>query len=265
MNTSMKVALAAGAILLSSAGMAQKQEKKIVKSEPGVYRLTDLPDGESPSEKGALADLREIYTQAYDTNDTVDLVSYAYGQGLATNLVLQGFSELDLAALNLGIIDVLRNHELRMTDVESQQILNSYIQKLMEEKSARAKAAGEAFLAENAKKEGVMTTESGLQYKVLKEGTGLKPNATSKVTVHYHGTLTDGTVFDSSVDRGQPASFGLNQVIKGWTEGLQLMATGSKYTFYIPGDLGYGPRGAGGGKIGPNEVLIFDVELISID
>lgn len=265
MNTTIRMAAVCAAILLSTTSMAQKKEKKMVKADPGVYSVKALPEAEKPAEKGALHDLREIYAGTYNAEDTVSMVSYAYGQGLATNLQLQGFTEIDLAALSLGIIDVLQNYDQKMTEEESQQVLNTYIQKLMEEKAKMAIAEGQAFLAENAKKEGVMTTESGLQYKVLQEGSGVKPNATSNVTVHYHGTLKDGTVFDSSVERGQPASFGLNQVIKGWTEGLQLMPTGAKYVFYIPSDLGYGPRGAGGGKIGPNEVLVFEVELISIN
>ncbi len=126
------------------------------------------------------------------------------------------------------------------------------------------KKKGEEFLAENGKKDGVITTESGLQYEVIKEGKGDKPVPGDKVKVHYHGTLLDGTVFDSSVDRGQPATFGVTQVIKGWVEGLQLMTVGSKYKFYIPADLAYGMRGSGP-KIGPMETLVFEVELLGIE
>ena len=133
-----------------------------------------------------------------------------------------------------------------------------------DEESKAARAGGEAFLAENKSKPGVMTTASGLQYEVMKQGSGPNPIATDKVTVHYHGTLTDGTVFDSSVDRGQPATFGLNQVIKGWTEGVQLMNTGSKFRFFIPQDLAYGERGSPP-TIAPYSTLIFEVELLSID
>ena len=265
MNTSLTlIASVAGMLLLSSAAYAQKAEKKVAAKDAAVYRVKLLSESEKAKDKGGLNDLRSIYEDRYNAEDTVSMVSYAYGQGLATNLKLQGFSEVDLAALSLGIIDVMQNHEAKMTETEGQQMLNTYIQQLMEAKAEMAKAEGEAFLAENGKKEGVVTTESGLQYKVLNEGEGDKPSPTSKVTVHYHGTLKDGTVFDSSVERGQPATFGLNQVIPGWTEGLQLMSPGAKYVFYIPSDLGYGPRGAGGGKIGPNEVLVFEVELISM-
>ena len=139
-----------------------------------------------------------------------------------------------------------------------------YIQKTMDNiKYGTVKEEGEKFLAENALKEGIQVTESGLQYEVLKMGRGKKPAATDRVKVHYHGTLIDGTVFDSSVERGEPTSFGLNQVIAGWTEGLQLMPVGSKFRFYIPQELGYGSRNAG--SIPPYSTLIFEVELLGIE
>jgi FKBP-type peptidyl-prolyl cis-trans isomerase len=141
--------------------------------------------------------------------------------------------------------------------------LTSHMEKEFTAKGDAAKAKGEAYLAENAKKEGVQITESGLQYTVITPADGAKPTETDQVTVHYRGTLIDGTEFDSSYTRGEPATFGLNQVIPGWTEGLQLMTVGSKYQFVIPQNLGYGDRGAGG-AIGPFETLIFDVELIEI-
>ena len=135
--------------------------------------------------------------------------------------------------------------------------------KMLAEQAEKNKTAGEDFLAENAQREGVMTTDSGLQYEIVEEGEGAKPSATDTVTVHYHGTLIDGTTFDSSYDRGQPATFALNRVIPGWTEGVQLMPVGAKYRFYVPSDLGYGGRSVGE-TIGPNSTLIFDVELIEI-
>ena len=143
-------------------------------------------------------------------------------------------------------------------------LIQDYFVELSQKKSQEAISAGQAFLDENGKKEGVTTTASGLQYEVLTNGTGATPIESDQVTVHYHGTLVDGTVFDSSVERGQPATFPVNGVIPGWVEALQLMNVGSKYKLYIPSDLAYGERGAGG-SIGPNETLIFEVELLSIN
>jgi FKBP-type peptidyl-prolyl cis-trans isomerase FklB len=144
------------------------------------------------------------------------------------------------------------------------QVLQDYFGKLAAEKSAQAGEAGLEYLTKNGAKEGVITTESGLQYEVMTEGSGAKPNADDQVTVHYHGMLTDGTVFDSSVDRGEPAQFGVTQVIPGWIEALQLMSIGDKWKLTIPSALAYGDKGAGG-LIGPGETLVFEVELIGIN
>jgi len=160
--------------------------------------------------------------------------------------------------------DVIEGKDLKIDPQTANANLQTYMQGKAERAGAENKTKGEAFLAENGKRAEVKTLESGLQYEVITEGTGAKPAATDKVTVHYHGTLIDGTVFDSSVDRGQPASFPVNGVIPGWVEALQLMPTGSKWKLFIPSDLAYGPRGAGG-DIGPNATLVFDVELISIN
>lgn len=220
---------------------------------------------------GALLLSAAVFAQKSKKQDELDLtndvtkMSYAYGISLGEGFKMQGVSEIDQAAMSKGITDAMNNPgEAMMTVEEAQQFLNEYIGKLMAAQAEKKKEEGKKWLDENAKKKGVTVTASGLQYEVLKEGSGEKPTATSKVTVHYHGTLTDGRVFDSSVDRGKPASFGLNQVIPGWTEGVQLMPIGAKYRFYLPSDLAYGDRGAGQ-LIGPNEVLIFEVELISID
>ena len=151
-----------------------------------------------------------------------------------------------------------------MEPEEAHKIINEYLQALQEKLTAAAKEAGEKFLAENKTKEGVKTTASGLQYVVEKQGTGIRPTASDEVTVHYTGKLLDGTVFDSSVERGEPATFPLNRVIPGWTEGVQLMQEGSKYRFFIPSDLAYGPQGIPN-AIPPHSTLIFDVELIKVN
>ncbi len=198
-----------------------------------------------------------------------DPPSYIIGSNIAENLKEQGI-EINLESLLAGMKDVLQGEGSRFSAAEAQQIMTQFQQVLQEKKQhtdaeagARNAAAGEAFLKENSQREGVFTTASGLQYEILNAGAGAKPKVTDKVRVHYHGTLLDGTVFDSSVDRGEPAEFPLNGVIKGWTEGLQLMPTGAKYRFFIPSNLAYGERGAGG-DIGPNSVLTFDVELLEI-
>lgn len=195
--------------------------------------------------------------------ELMDSLSYSLGVLLAQNLKNQGFDSVDAESLASGFSDMVAG----TAKVDAKKA-NSVVQKYLGDKQASQfasiKEAGEKFLAENAQKDSVQVTESGLQYKVLTEGTGPNPSATDKVTVHYHGTLIDGTVFDSSVERGSPTSFPLNQVIAGWTEGVQLMKVGGKTRFFIPYDLAYGSRGAGE-KIKPYAALIFDVELISID
>ena len=193
-----------------------------------------------------------------------DKVSYSLGLNVALSLKDQGFEDINLDALNLAIKDVFSNNNLLIDPNQAGQILNQYFQQLQKKKFEKNVKEGEVFLKENGTKEGVVTLKSGLQYQVLKEGSGPKPKATDKVTTHYHGTLINGTVFDSSVERGQPATFPVNGVIQGWVEALQLMNTGSKWRLFIPSNLAYGSRGASE-LIGPNTTLIFDVELISIN
>jgi FKBP-type peptidyl-prolyl cis-trans isomerase FklB len=164
-----------------------------------------------------------------------------------------------------AITAVFNGEMSKYSPEEANGIIQAYLQEVTASKFEVYKAEGEAFLAENAKKEGVHATESGLQYEIIEAGNGAKPVATDTVKVHYHGTLIDGTVFDSSVTRGMPATFGVHQVIKGWTEALQLMPVGSKYRLYIPQDLAYGAQPHPGGAIKPFMALIFDVELISIE
>lgn len=198
-----------------------------------------------------------------------DSVSYALGlmNGNGFKKSLRTFPgdpvnvDILLAALEAGMKDDPSTY--KMTAEEAQVYFEAYIKDIQVKDAAKAKVEGESFLAENKTKDGVFTTESGLQYRVEKEGTGAKPTEDDKVKVHYTGTLLDGTKFDSSVDRGEPAEFRLNQVIKGWTEGLKIMPVGSKYIFWIPSDLAYGEHGAGE-EIKPNSVLKFEVELLEI-
>jgi FKBP-type peptidyl-prolyl cis-trans isomerase FklB len=192
----------------------------------------------------------------------IDSVSYAIGLSVAQNLKGQGFEDLNTEAFMSAMLGTYSNEEPKMTAEQMDLIIRNYMQAKAEKDMVENKKKGEDFLKENSTKTGVVVTESGLQYKVVREGSGTRPTATSEVKVHYHGTLIDGTVFDSSVDRGEPISFGLNRVIRGWTEGVQLMTPGSKYIFYIPSDLAYGERGSG--QIGPNAALIFEVELLEV-
>lgn len=193
-----------------------------------------------------------------------DTVSYSVGVNIASNLKQQGFDDLNVDAIAEAFRDVYGNKDVKITAEDGGMLINQYMMKRQQEKGDVNQKTGKDFLDKNAKEEGVSVLPSGLQYKVLQEGNGPKPAAGDKVTVHYTGKLINGKVFDSSVERGQPATFGVNQVIPGWTEALQLMSVGSKYKLFIPSDLAYGERGAGG-DIGPNETLIFDVELISIE
>jgi FKBP-type peptidyl-prolyl cis-trans isomerase FklB len=197
-------------------------------------------------------------------------VSYCIGTMIAGNLKQQGV-KVDIAELTKGLTDTLEGKKPRIEPAEVQKIMMAFQQEQMKAQQEKASGAatknkeeGTAFLAKNGKEEGVVTTASGLQYKILKQGDGAKPAATDKVKVHYHGTLLDGKVFDSSVDRGEPISFPLDGVIKGWTEGVQLMPVGSKFKFFIPSDLAYGDGGAGA-DIGPGSTLIFEVELLAIE
>jgi FKBP-type peptidyl-prolyl cis-trans isomerase FklB len=194
----------------------------------------------------------------------LDTVSYSLGVSIGKNLKAQGLDSINTELLGKAFTDVFNNGTLLVTPEKADQVLTEYFNKLQKAKVEKNIKEGQRFLEENKKKPGVVTLPSGLEYIVLKEGDGPIPKETDKVTTHYHGTLLDGTVFDSSVDRGQPASFPVNGVIKGWVEALQLMKTGSKWKLFVPSNLAYGERGAGG-SIGPNATLIFEVELISID
>ena len=193
----------------------------------------------------------------------MDKFSYAIGLGIGQNLLSMGAQGINVEDFAQAIADVLNRKETAISHNEAREIVNKYFAELEEKMNAENIEKGKAFLAENAKKEGVVTLPSGLQYEVITEGNGKKPSANDRVKCHYEGTLIDGTLFDSSIKRGQPAVFGVNQVIKGWVEALQLMSEGSKWRLYIPSELGYGAQQAGE-MIPPHSTLIFDVELIEV-
>ena len=233
--------------------------------------MTDVYTKAQPEiDQTKVQDLLRAYFIDTIANPDLEPFSYALGYSIAKNLNQLGFDKLDLAEFRQGRDDFDGQKNLRIAVSDIDSIIVSYQKEIQtktaaerKQKADKAKTEGEAFLAENAKKEGVKTTASGLQYKVLRKGTGKSPKATDKVTVHYVGKFLDGTVFDSSVERGAPSSFALNQVISGWTEGLQLMNEGGKYRLFIPSDLAYGASGLQ--SIPGNSVLIFDVELIAVD
>ena len=214
----------------------------------------------------------------------MEKVSYSLGVNVATGVKAQGLDTIDANAVAKAFKDVFEGNTLDISEEESMEVLQDYFGKLQvaaQEKAEEVRRAALTpkerakeeeirksaitYLAENAAKKGVITTESGLQYEVLTEGDGTKPTAADQVTVHYHGMLTDGTVFDSSVDRGDPIQFGVTQVIPGWTEALQLMSVGDKWRVTIPGNLAYGERGQPQAGISPNATLVFEVELIGIN
>ena len=193
----------------------------------------------------------------------MDKFSYGLGMGIGQNLLSMGVKDMNVEDFVKGLKDVLTGAKTEISHSEAQTVVNDHFRKLAEEAYEQNKASGEAFLANNAKKESVVVLPSGLQYEVITEGNGKKPSATDRVQCHYEGTLIDGTIFDSSIKRGEPAVFGVNQVIKGWVEALQLMQEGAKWRLYIPYDMAYGEHGAGE-MIPPYSALVFDVELIKV-
>lgn len=194
----------------------------------------------------------------------MDKISYALGLSIGNNFRASGIKGLEIDDLIKGINDVFNEAKPAIAFDEAQRLLQAYFKDLQAEKFEMNKQVGEEFLRINKEKRGVVTLPSGLQYEVLKTGDGQKPGPNDKVRCHYHGTLIDGRVFDSSIERGQPAVFGVSQVIRGWTEALQLMNVGSKWRLFIPSDMAYGAHGAGE-AIEPNMTLIFDVELLGIE
>ena len=197
-------------------------------------------------------------------SEELKAVSYCVGMSLGGSLLQQNLGGISPKILAEAIQDQFDSKELKYTQEEANRIIQDFLKKENEQKFGLNKTKSKEFLDKNLKKNGVKVTSSGLQYEIIKEGSGDKPTLTSTVTVHYHGTLIDGTVFDSSVDRGEPASFPVNQVIKGWTEALQLMSKGSKYRLFIPQEWAYGASPHPGGPIEPYMALIFDVELLEI-
>lgn len=193
----------------------------------------------------------------------MDKFSYGLGMGIGQNLLQMNVSEMNFEDFVNGMKAVLNGEKTELTHAEAQQVVSEHFRKLSEKAFAKIKEDGEAFLAQNAKREGVITLPGGLQYQVINEGTGKQPKASDRVQCHYEGTLIDGTVFDSSIRRGEPAVFGVSQVIAGWVEALQLMKEGAKWRLFIPQQLAYGAHGAGE-NIPPYSALIFDVELIKV-
>ena len=216
----------------------------------------------------AIACNQQSNNQSVSLTNQVDSTSFAIGVNVAENLgknIAQQFEEVNLDLLKAGLnAGIDTNNKSEISGAVAEQIIEEFFKSKQELTAKKAQGEGAAFLAENAKREGVISLESGLQYEILTEGNGHIPTINDKITAHYHGTLIDGTVFDSSVDRGEPASFPVNGVIAGWTEALQIMPVGSKWKLYVPSDLAYGERGAGQ-IIGPYSTLIFEVELLSID
>ena len=199
----------------------------------------------------------------FDEASELEKVSYSIGINVATSIKSEGLDSINSFYISKGFQDVFENKDLAINIEESNKIIGEYFNKKQDAKNQRLAIDSKIFLEQNKQKDGVMTTESGLQYLILSEGRGNNPTLNDNVTVHYHGTLIDGTIFDSSVDRKQPATFPLNGVIPGWQEALQMMSVGSKWKIFIPSELAYGESGAG--AIGPNSTLIFEVELLSIN
>ena len=218
-----------------------------------------------PAAKKATATAKPTSEPVLVLKSQKDTVSYALGVDIARNLINQSLGDVEFKILVQGLEDVFKKKTISLNDEEANKSIQAYMQKAKSAKADGNKEAGKKFLAENAKRAGVIVLPSGIQYEVMKASADtVKPKLTDKVKCHYHGTLIDGTIFDSSVDRGEPVTFPLNGVIKGWQEALQLMTVGSKWKIYIPSELGYGDNAAGE-KIGPGSTLIFEVELIGIE
>ncbi|WBU90763.1 FKBP-type peptidyl-prolyl cis-trans isomerase [Cellulophaga omnivescoria] len=247
-----KLVVAALALCICTVSYAQKKKDLIkevaaLKSEASILK----------NELNELKKAKEV-----NLNDSIHKFSYAFGVEIGSNLKMVGIKSINYDVFAVALEETLNGNE-KIAKVDASDLIRKNISELKELEAKKQRKEGELFLAENAKREGVKTTESGLQYEILTAGNGAKPTADDEVEVHYEGKLIDGTIFDSSIQREESIVFGVSQVIKGWTEALQLMPVGSKYRIYIPQELAYGERGAGG-QIPPYAALIFDVELISI-
>jgi FKBP-type peptidyl-prolyl cis-trans isomerase FklB len=243
----MRVVLCLIALIVGSTAIAQSKKELVA---------------EVNSLKAEIEQLKK--PKEIDLTDRHKNASYGLGILLANNMISQGADSLNAEAIAAGLNDAFQHKEGKMTQEEAGALVQTYMEEMMKRKTLMLKEDGQKILDENKKKPGVTTTTSGLQYEVLKSGTGKTPGADDNVTVHYTGKLSDGTVFDSSVERSEPATFGVSEVITGWTEALQLMKEGDKWLDYIPYDLGYGERGAGQ-TIPPYATLIFEVELIKVN
>ena len=250
----MRLFVIAGALLLSTSLWAQSKKEVIAENANLKAEIAKLQ-----SENTELKKPKEVKIETEHQR-----ARYALGVLMASNIVSQGGDSLDAEVISQAFKDYYAKKELKIAEQECMPVAQQYMQMASMRKMEEMKSANTKFLDENKTKEGVKVTASGLQYKVIKSGTGKSPSATDNVTVHYTGKTIDGTIFDSSVERGQPATFGLSQVIRGWTEGLQLMKEGDKVIFFVPQELGYGERGAGG-QIPPYATLIFEVELIKVN
>lgn len=232
------------------------QKKKDLMKEVAQLRANAT---EMQSQLNAIEKAKEL-----DLKDSLQHFSYAFGTSIGNNLKTVGFDSLSYNAFSIALEDALKGEE-KMAIQDAQMVIKTTIQSKQEAIAKEQSKEGELFLTENGKRPEVITTESGLQYEIVTKGEGPVPTASDKVRVHYTGTLINGKVFDSSVPRGEPTTFGVTQVISGWTEALLLMPVGSKWRVFIPQDLAYGPRGAGGGEIPPYAALIFEMELLGIE
>lgn len=231
-------------------------------SKKELQKEVDRLKGEVNQLQNEVAELKK--PKKYVITTELQKVSYGLGSLMATNIRNQGVDSLDLNVLSEGFKDVFTNDSLQQDQQQSMMAVQSFMDRAYEEKTEKMRATNNAFFEENRKKPQIRETDSGLQYEIVTQGSGKSPEPGDQVTVHYTGKLLDGTVFDSSIQSGKPATFGVTQVIPGWTEALQLMKEGDKYILYIPDQLGYGERGAGG-RIPPYSALIFEVELIKVN